>query len=72
MRALYKKIIRNRLAGFGAALVSIICFLSLITPFLGLPDPNVIDTSKRFTMPLVDGYIFGADHLGRDILSRLL
>ena len=23
-------------------------------------------------MPLVDGYIFGADHLGRDILSRLL
>ena len=72
MRVLYKKIIRNRLAGFGAALISIICFLSLITPFLGLPDPNVIDTSKRFTMPLVDGYIFGADHLGRDILSRLL
>ena len=46
--------------------------LCLVTPFLGLPDPNVISTADRFSLPFEDGFVLGADHLGRDILSRLL
>ena len=37
-----------------------------------MSDPNVIDTANRFKLPLAEGYLLGTDHLGRDILSRLL
>jgi len=72
MMALAKRIIRNRLAAFGAAVLMLVFILSLLTPVLGLPDPNVIDTSNRFMLPFEGGHLLGADHLGRDILSRLL
>ena len=67
-----KRILRNRLAGFGAGLLLMVTGLCLVTPFLGLPDPNVINTADRFSLPFEDGFVLGADHLGRDILSRLL
>ena len=72
MMALARRIIRNRLAAFGAVVLMLIFVLSLFTPVLGLPDPNVIDTSNRFMLPFEGGHFLGADHLGRDILSRLL
>ena len=72
MMALARRIIRNRLAAFGAVVLMLIFVLSLFTPVLGLPDPNVIDTSNRFMLPFEGGHLLGADHLGRDILSRLL
>ena len=72
MMALARRIIRNRLAAFGAVVLMLIFVLSLLTPVLGLPDPNVIDTSNRFMLPFEGGHLLGADHLGRDILSRLL
>ena len=72
MMALARRIIRNRLAAFGAVVLMLIFILSLLTPVLGLPDPNVIDTSNRFMLPFEGGHFLGADHLGRDILSRLL
>ena len=40
-----KRILRNRLAGFGAGLLLMVTGLCLVTPFLGLPDPNVISTA---------------------------
>ena len=46
--------------------------LSLITPLLPLADPDVIDTARRFRLPLKEGALLGTDHLGRDLLSRLL
>ena len=72
MLSMITKISRNRLAAFGAGLLLAIAVLTLITPFLGMADPNVIDTANRFKLPLAEGYLLGTDHLGRDILSRLL
>jgi peptide/nickel transport system permease protein len=72
MMPLARRIVRNRLAAFGAGLLLTVTGLCLVTPFLGLVDPNIINTADRFTMPFDEGYILGADHLGRDILSRLL
>ena len=69
---LVTRIIRNRLAAFGAVILFLIIIVSLLTPVLGLTDPNVIDTSNRFMLPFGEGHLLGADHLGRDILSRLL
>ena len=69
---LVTRIIRNRLAAFGAVILFLIIIVSLLTPVFGLTDPNVIDTSNRFMLPFGEGHLLGADHLGRDILSRLL
>ena len=65
-------IARNRLALFGGLFLSLIILLCLITPLLPLYEPNVIDTPNRFKLPLEVGNLLGTDHLGRDLLSRLL
>ena len=65
-------IARNRLALFGGLFLSLIILLCLITPLLPLYEPNVIDTPNRFKLPLEVSNLLGTDHLGRDLLSRLL
>ncbi|CZF83208.1 Oligopeptide transport ATP-binding protein OppD [Grimontia celer] len=72
MTAFLKLLARNRLAAFGGIVMSIIVFLVLVTPLLGLQDPAVTDTANRFLRPFSDGHLLGTDHLGRDLLSRLL
>lgn len=72
MMTMIKRSIRNRLAFFGAMVLLLIVTISILTPFINLPHPDVIDTSNRFMLPLEGGHLLGADHLGRDILSRLL
>ncbi|WP_197076280.1 dipeptide/oligopeptide/nickel ABC transporter permease/ATP-binding protein [Grimontia sp. AD028] len=72
MMAFLKLLVRNRLAAFGGIVMSMIVFLVLITPLLGLQDPAVTDTANRFLRPFSDGHLLGTDHLGRDLLSRLL
>lgn len=63
---------RNRLAGLGAITLGLILLLVPITPLLPLPDPNATATADRFLRPFSEGHLLGTDHLGRDILARLL
>lgn len=63
---------RNRLALLGGIVLSAVIVLVLITPVLPLADPDVTDTANRFKHPFSDGAVLGTDHLGRDLLSRLL
>lgn len=72
MMAFLKLLFRNRLAAMGAVVLSIIVLLVLLTPFLPLHDPDVTATADRFKRPFTDGHLLGTDHLGRDLLSRLL
>ena len=67
-----KLISRNKLALFGGILLVIIFVVSFLSPLLPLKDPDVIKTSDRFLLPFSEGYLLGTDHLGRDLLSRLL
>jgi peptide/nickel transport system permease protein len=52
--------------------IAAVVFLALITPFLPLADPDVIDTPNRFLPPFSHEAVLGTDHLGRDLLSRLM
>ena len=63
---------RSQLALIGLIILSLILILAILTPLLSLNDPNVIDTSNRFKRPFSEDTILGTDHLGRDLLSRLL
>ncbi len=64
--------LRNQLAAFGAGLLLLIILLVVLTPFLPLQDPAATDPANRLLRPLAEGHLLGSDHLGRDILSRLL
>ncbi|OAN73360.1 peptide ABC transporter permease [Jannaschia sp. EhC01] len=63
---------RNRLALAGLIVMSVVILMAAITPFLPLADPYITNTSNRFVLPFSDGAILGTDHLGRDLLSRLM
>ena len=67
-----KIVAKNRLAAFGGILILIILTLSILTPILPLKEPNITNTADRFMVPFEGGHILGTDHLGRDLLSRLL
>ncbi len=63
---------RNRLALAGLIVIGVVVILALITPLLPLADPDVTDTPNRFKPPFSEGAVLGTDHLGRDLLSRLM
>ena len=72
MNVLFSKIIKNKLALLGGIILFILLLLIITTPFLNLSDPNAINTSDRFSLPFTNNYLLGADHLGRDIFSRVM
>ncbi|WP_417248258.1 dipeptide/oligopeptide/nickel ABC transporter permease/ATP-binding protein [Celeribacter sp.] len=72
MKQFLKLLFRNRLAAMGAVVLSAILALVILTPLLPLPDPNATATADRFMRPFSEGHLLGTDHLGRDLLSRLL
>ncbi|OYX42659.1 MAG: peptide ABC transporter permease [Rhodobacterales bacterium 32-67-9] len=72
MRLFLKLLARNRLAVFGAAVLGVIVIVVLLVPLLPLADPDVTSTGDRFQRPFSAGHPLGTDHLGRDLLSRLL
>ncbi len=72
MSAFLKLLFRNRLAAVGAGVLAVILVLALLTPVLPLADPDATATGDRFLRPFSPGHPLGTDHLGRDLLSRLL
>lgn len=46
--------------------------VSLLAPALPLPTPEQTQLDQRLLLPLSDGHLLGTDHLGRDLLARLL
>lgn len=61
----------------GSITVTIIVLLAIFAPWIVPHDPFAIDATKRLIPPfwVDDGsttYLLGTDHVGRDILSRLI
>ena len=72
MKNFIAKFSRNKLAVGGAFILCVIVILSVLTPLLNLQPPNEVNTGNRFLRPFTAEHLLGADHLGRDLLSRLL
>ncbi|MFV1877853.1 dipeptide/oligopeptide/nickel ABC transporter permease/ATP-binding protein [Nioella sp.] len=70
--AFLKLLARNQLALAGLIVMGLVVLLAVLTPILPLADPDVTNTPARFTPPFSEGAPLGTDHLGRDLLSRLM
>ncbi|NIA72498.1 dipeptide/oligopeptide/nickel ABC transporter permease/ATP-binding protein [Pelagibius litoralis] len=67
-----KLIARNHLAAFGGIVLLLVVAMALLVPFLPIADPDLTDPANRLKRPFTDGAVLGTDHLGRDLLARLL
>ena len=61
----------NRLLSFALALVVLQIALALLAPWLGLADPYRQIMAQRLRGPGEAG-LLGTDHLGRDVLARII
>lgn len=67
----FKRMFKNRVSLVGFILLAIIILLVIFANFIAPYDPNYMDYSAIHATPSA-AHWFGTDHLGRDILSRLL
>ncbi|MBB6450616.1 peptide/nickel transport system permease protein [Geomicrobium halophilum] len=66
-----KKFFQNKLAVIGLIMLTIIISSAIFAPWLATHDPNATSTLDRLAPPSAENWL-GADHLGRDIYSRML
>lgn len=71
-RIAWRKLRSNRLAVAGAVILAIIAVLAIVVPLLVTIDPFEQDLSASLLPPGSPGYPLGTDHLGRNILLRLI
>lgn len=68
----WRRFAANRVALVGLGLLTFITLIALFAPFVAPYDPiNDMDTSLRGCPPSRE-HPFGCDHLGRDLLSRVI
>lgn len=63
---------RNRAAVGGLAFIILLALLGLTAPIISPYDPFEHHYEDIFKPPNLKGYLFGTDHLGRDLFSRVL
>ncbi|MBP1723553.1 MAG: oligopeptide transporter permease protein [Deltaproteobacteria bacterium] len=76
-RKILRKLFENKGAVFGLIMVLGVIFSAVLAPLISPHDPILQDVEKRLIPPIgQEGadprYLLGTDHLGRDIVSRLI
>ncbi|MFC1534621.1 ABC transporter permease [Thermodesulfobacteriota bacterium] len=71
LREFFQRFKRHRLGLTGAIIIIILVLVALFAPFLAPSDPRQVDLSNTLA-PLSLKNPLGTDHLGRDLLSRIL
>ena len=72
-----RKLFENKSAVFGLIMVLAVIFSAIFAPLISPHDPILQDVEKRLLPPIWQegaspAYLLGTDHLGRDIVSRLI
>jgi ABC-type dipeptide/oligopeptide/nickel transport system permease subunit len=67
----WRRFKRHQLAVVGALIVVALLIVALFAPLIAPKDPNFMDLGSTLATPSFT-HPFGTDHLGRDILSRII
>lgn len=70
-RSLAARLWRNPMARLGMIISAVVMLAALFGPLLATYDPVAINLAQRFQPP-GQAHLMGADHLGRDIFTRVL
>jgi peptide/nickel transport system permease protein len=68
---LLKRLLRHKPSIVGLVLVMLLLCVSVLVPWLAPHDPLKISISERILPPSME-HLFGTDHFGRDVLTRIL
>jgi ABC-type dipeptide/oligopeptide/nickel transport system permease subunit len=56
--------------GFGVVALFVVC--AILAPAITSYPPDEVSLQDRFLPPLSPGHVFGTDHLGRDLFTRIV
>jgi peptide/nickel transport system permease protein len=71
--SLSRRLRKNKLAVLGFFLVLLFIAAAVFAPVIAKVPPDRMNLADRFAPPSLGGkYILGADHLGRDVFSRIV
>jgi len=70
-RDAFRRLLRHRLAMFGALVLLIVAVMGIFGPAITPYDPNGMDFADRFANPSLEHWM-GTDDFGRDIFSRVV
>jgi len=71
MKEMFYRFLDNKGATLGVAIICVFLLVAILAPTLAPYDPYQIVPEARLSAPSSD-HLFGTDHFGRDILSRLM
>jgi ABC-type dipeptide/oligopeptide/nickel transport system permease subunit len=66
-----RRLVRNPKGSFGLLVLLLLALVALLAPFIAPYNPNEIHLLDQLAAPSPK-YFFGADEVGRDVLSRLM
>jgi len=77
VRRVFRELIRNKAALLGLTILLLVTGSAVLASVISPADPLLQDVSVRLKPPTLEGgdgraHLLGTDHLGRDILSRLI
>jgi len=67
-----RRFLRHKLAVLGVIVIALLGFAAASAPWLAPHEPDDIDIAQRYSPPLSEGRLLGADDLGRDVQTRLM
>ena len=63
---------RKPLGAIGAVVILLAILIAVFAPWVAPHDPESVGVAKKFSPPGTESAPLGTDHIGRDILSRLI
>ena len=69
---IWRRLKKDKVAVAGGCILVLVILLSLAAPLLTGYEPNSVEMVDRLLPPGSPGHLLGTDHLGRDMLTRLL
>lgn len=71
-RAIARRFFRNKAAVFGLCVLGVLYLIAILAPVLAPYPLDFLDVTLRRLPPGTPGHWLGTDHLGRDVLSRMI